>query len=101
MLLNYLKLSLRLMARNPFFTILNTVSLSIAFAAFYMQWPYSQNELKSDQFHIDYEQIARRSWHNWWTDSNRNWYPERLLPGGEILGVERVVPCSTGRRWSL
>jgi putative ABC transport system permease protein len=61
MLLNYLKLSLRRMARNPFFTVINVTGLSIGFTAFYLLWPYSQNELKSDQFHKDYEQIARIS----------------------------------------
>src|SRR5690606_14662302 len=29
--------------------------------AFYILWPYSQNELNSDQFHKDYKQIARLS----------------------------------------
>ena len=34
MLLNYLKLSLRLLARNPFFTFINVIGLSVGFAVF-------------------------------------------------------------------
>lgn len=61
MLLSYLKLSLRLLARNPFFTFINIAGLSIGFAAFIILWPYAQSELKSDQFHKDYKKIARLS----------------------------------------
>ncbi|MBL7856605.1 MAG: ABC transporter permease [Cyclobacteriaceae bacterium] len=61
MLFNYLKLSLRLMVRNPFFTFINVAGLSVGFTAFYILWPYAQNELKSDRFHQNYEQIARLS----------------------------------------
>ncbi len=35
MLLNYLKLSLRLMARNPFFTAINVIGLSARLAPFF------------------------------------------------------------------
>ncbi len=59
MLLNYLKLSLRLLARNPFFTFINVLGLAVGFAVFFMLWQYSWNELKSDQFHVGYNRIGR------------------------------------------
>ena len=34
---------------------------------------YTQSELKSDQFHKDYENIARLTWHHRWTDNNQDW----------------------------
>ncbi len=73
MLLNYLKLAFRLLLRNPFFTFINVLGLSVGFAAFYILWPYTQSELKSDQFHKDYENIARLTWHHRWTDNNQHW----------------------------
>ena len=39
MLLNYLELSLRLLARNPYFTIINVVGLAIDFAVFFILLP--------------------------------------------------------------
>jgi putative ABC transport system permease protein len=59
MLLSYLKLSLRLLARNPFFTFINVVGLSVGFAVFFVLWQYSQSELRSDQFHKDHNRIYR------------------------------------------
>jgi putative ABC transport system permease protein len=53
MLLNYLKLSLRLLARNPFFACINVIGLAIGFASFYALWEYAISELKSDQYHQD------------------------------------------------
>ena len=61
MLLNYLKLAIRLLLRNPFFTFINVAGLSIGFTAFYILWPYAQHELKSDRFLEDHEQIAKLS----------------------------------------
>lgn len=61
MLLNTIKLSFRLMLRAPFYTLINIAGLSIGFTAFYILWPYSQNELNSDRFHRDYEHIAKLS----------------------------------------
>ena len=74
MLLNYLKLSLRLLARNPFFTGINVVGLAIGFASFYALWEYSIAELKSDQYHRDSERIARigANW-NWTDDGGKTW----------------------------
>lgn len=59
MLLNYLKLSLRLLVRNPFFTFINVAGLSVGFAVFFVLWQYSQNELKSHEFHKDHQRIFR------------------------------------------
>ena len=73
MILNYVKLAFRLLLRNPFFTFINVLGLSVGFAAFYILWPYTQSELKSDQFHKDYENIARLTWHHRWTDNNQDW----------------------------
>lgn len=59
MLLNYLKLSLRLLARNPFFTFINVAGLSVGFAVFFVLWQHSTYELKSDQFHKDHNRIYK------------------------------------------
>ena len=74
MLLNYLKLSFRLLARSPFFTAINVVGLAIGFTAFYALWEYSTTELKSDQYHKDAERIARIgvNW-NWTDDGGKTW----------------------------
>jgi len=50
MLLNYIKLSIRLLARRPFFTFINISGLSVGFAVFFILWQHSTYELKSDQF---------------------------------------------------
>jgi putative ABC transport system permease protein len=68
MLLNYLKLSLRLLARNPFFTGINVIGLAIGFASFYALWEYAITELRSDQYHKDYDRIARIGVNWQWTD---------------------------------
>ncbi|HEX5168949.1 MAG TPA: ABC transporter permease [Cyclobacteriaceae bacterium] len=68
MLLNYLKLSFRLLGRNPFFTVINVVGLAIGFASFYALWEYSTADLKADRYHKDADRIARIGV-NWrWTD---------------------------------
>ena len=59
MLLNYLKLAIRLLLRNPFFTFINVFGLSVGVTMFYLLWQYAQFELKSDQFHQDYQRIVR------------------------------------------
>ena len=73
MLLNYIKLTVRLLIRNPFITLINVLGLSIGFASFYILWPYAQSELNSDRFHKDYEHIARLTWHHRWTDNKQDW----------------------------
>ena len=59
MIFNYLKLAVRLLIRNPFFTPINVLGLSIGFAVFIILCQSSQNELRIDRFHKDYERIAR------------------------------------------
>ena len=59
MLSNYIKLALRLLARNPFSTFVNVLGLSAGFAAFFILWQYAQSELESDQFHKDFQRIVR------------------------------------------
>lgn len=74
MFLNYLKLSLRLLARNPFFTGINVIGLAIGFASFYALWEFSTTELQSDQFHKDYDRIVRVgvNW-RWTDDGGKTW----------------------------
>ena len=73
MLTSYLKLSLRLLARNPFFTFINVAGLSIGFAVFFILWQYSQNELKSDQQWKDWERIVRIGFVWSWTDNGTDY----------------------------
>ena len=80
MLLNYIKLSFRLMARNPFFSFINVMGLSLGFAAFFVLWQHSQNELRSDRFHKDYEQIYRLGALGEWNDDKDTWQ-------GSVVGV--------------
>ncbi len=66
MLLNYLKLSLRLLVRNPFFSLINVIGLSGAFASFFILWDYSSSGLSSDRHHQDANRIYRLAsqWHS-------------------------------------
>lgn len=59
MINSYLKLSVRILLRNPFFTFINVAGLSTGLAVFFVLWQHSNYELKSDQFHCDYERIYR------------------------------------------
>ena len=59
MLLNYIKLALRLLVRSPFFTFINVVGLSVGFAVFFVLWQHATYELGSDQFHKEHERIYR------------------------------------------
>jgi putative ABC transport system permease protein len=73
MFLNYLKLSLRLLARNPFFTFINVTGLSVGFAVFFVLWQYSQNELNSDKQWKDWERIGLLGFYWEWTDDGKSW----------------------------
>ncbi len=46
MILIFLKLSLRLLVRNPFFTLINVIGLALGFTSFFALWQYSTSELK-------------------------------------------------------
>jgi putative ABC transport system permease protein len=74
MLLNYLKLSFRLLTRSPFFTCINVVGLAVGFTSFYALWQYSTSELKSDQYHRGAERIGRIGiqW-QWLEESTNSW----------------------------
>lgn len=73
MLFNYLKLSLRLLVRNPFFTVINVLGLSIGLASFLALWDYSSSELKANQFFKDFERIARIGTYWRYTDDGQKW----------------------------
>jgi len=83
MFLNYLKLSVRLLARNPFFTFINVLGLAIGFASFYALWEYATTELKSDQYHKDAQRIARIAvdW-QWTDDGGKTW-------GSIVVGLSK------------
>src|SRR5688572_10700736 len=74
MLINYLKLSVRLLARNPFFTFINVTGLAIGFISFFCLFEFAQSELKSDQYHNDSERIARIGYNwRWSVDQGQTW----------------------------
>ena len=66
MLLNYIRLSIRVILRNRLFSLINILGLSLGFAAFFVLWQYASNELKSDQFHHNYKNKLRLVF-NWKT----------------------------------
>jgi putative ABC transport system permease protein len=73
MFLNYFKLSLRILGRNPFFTVINVVGLAVGITAFYCLWTYSRAELRANQFFQDYERIARVGTHWRYNDNGTDW----------------------------
>ena len=73
MLFNYLKLSLRLLIRNPFFTFINIAGLAVGFAAFFILWQHATSELKTDQYHKDFERIVRVGMTFEWSDDGITW----------------------------
>ena len=105
MVFNYIKLSLRLMARNPFFTFINVIGLAIGFTSFYALWEYSTLELKSDDYHIDADRIGRIgiNW-DYTDDGGKNWghvtlsfATTQLLPAvkedfSEVESTLRILP---------
>ena len=77
MFISYLKLSFRLLLRNPFFSIFNILGLAVGFAAFFLLWQYGQRELKSDRQWRDWERIARVGLLWEWSDDDKNWEKRR------------------------
>jgi putative ABC transport system permease protein len=73
MLINYLKLALRLLIRSPFFSIINITGLSIGFAVFFGLWDFTGAELRTDRQAMNYERIARACVDWRWTDDGKNW----------------------------
>lgn len=107
MLLNYLKLSFRLLARNPFFTFINIAGLSVGFATFFILWPFTQSQLGSDQFISDYKNIERVVLDFRWTDNGGESWGHLNIPSStaftanelkndpSIKGATRFIP----QRW--
>src|SRR5688572_25165926 len=89
MLLNYIKLSFRLLLRNPFITAINILGLSIGLTAFFLLWPYAYSELTTDQFHKNYERIARLTMHHRWTDNKVDWQEANYVVN--LCGVARHI----------
>lgn len=73
MLLNYIKLSFRLMARNPFFTFIKVSGLAVGLAMFFILWQYTQSEMTSDQQWKDADRIYRLGIIGRWTDLKAKW----------------------------
>ena len=73
MILNYLKLALRLLFRNPFLTFINIAGLSIGLATFMMLWPLAEYELNSDKFHKDSDRIILVGIDYRWTNDGKTW----------------------------
>ncbi len=73
MLFNYLKLATRILMRNPLFTIINLLGLSIGFVSFFALWEYGTAQLNADNNHIDHDQIIKVCLDWQWTDDGQNW----------------------------
>ena len=82
MFTNYLKLSLRLLVRNPFFTSINIVGLSVGFAVSLILWQFSQQELRSDRQWMDWQRIARIGLLWEWSDDDKGWNSEKYGVSG-------------------
>jgi putative ABC transport system permease protein len=117
MLLNYLKLSIRLMARDPFFTFIKVSGLAVGLAVFFILWQYTQSELNSDHQWKDADRIYRFGNVVKWTDDKVKWdesyfatnipslieqiavqYPEltevtRILPQQNFRGISEKSSC--------
>jgi putative ABC transport system permease protein len=76
MILNYIKIALRLLARSPFYTGINLFGLSVGFAVFFVLQQYSQSQLDSDKQWKDAERIARLGFFWEWTDDGTTWDSE-------------------------
>src|SRR5687768_10881435 len=87
---HYLKLAIRLLIRNPFFTIINVVGLSVGFAVFFILWEYSQSELSTDRYHRDADRIARVSVDWKWTDDNGKTWGHLLIAANSSGTIHKV-----------
>lgn len=91
MLVNYHKLALRLLLRDPFFAVLNIGGLSVGFAVFFVLWQYSSSELKSDRQWKDWHRIARVGILWEWSDNGVNWESERYGVVAGPLGPDMAA----------
>jgi len=103
MLLNYFKLSARLLIRNPFLTLINVAGLSAGLATFLLLWPLAEFELKSDRYHHDFDRMVRVGVDYKWTDDGENW--NGLLGAFNWLGVaheiEQTFPQVEAAAWLI
>jgi len=68
MFVAYLTLAFRILMRNPFLTAVDIVGLSIGFSSFFILWQHAVTELQTDQYHQDFEKIARIGLTYRWSD---------------------------------
>jgi len=73
MLWNYLKICVRRLARNPFFTVINLLGLSLGFSAFMILWQHSESQLASEHFIPGHRDIVRVCINASWTDNKGTW----------------------------
>src|SRR6186997_287280 len=91
MLLNYLKLSLRQLARNPFFAFVKVIGLAVGLSVFFILWQYTQSELHSDQQWKDSDRIHRFGLIGKWTDDKVN-YNQEYYCSNIVSLSELIVP---------
>ncbi|HEX6893135.1 MAG TPA: hypothetical protein VF141_20640, partial [Chryseolinea sp.] len=103
MLLNYLKLAVRILSRNPFLTFINIAGLSIGLATFMLLWPLAEFELHSDQFHQDADRIIRVGVDYQWTDDNQTWegFSGAFHYIGAVYEMEQTMPQVESRTWIM
>ena len=90
MLLNYFKLAVRLLVRNPFFAVINVAGLAVGFAVFFILWPFTVSELRSDRFIKDHERISRILWDwNWSEDGGKTW--GHLILGTQMCHISKEL----------
>ena len=87
MLLNYIRLSIRVILRNRLFSLINILGLSLGFAAFFVSWQYASNELKSDQFHQNYKNKVQLVF-NWKTKDDLGNVAENMQGTADGLRCE-------------
>lgn len=88
MITNYLKLTIRLLLRNPFFTMINLFGLSLGFAVFFILWQHARNELRGEMFLKNYDRIYRLAW-TLTATSNNEYFTDNF--GGNDAAVEKVI----------
>ncbi|HKZ37560.1 MAG TPA: ABC transporter permease [Chryseolinea sp.] len=62
MLLNYLKIALRNLFRNKFYSFTNIVGLALGLACVFFILQYLKQEISYDRFHVEGENIYRVTW---------------------------------------
>lgn len=70
MLFHRIKIAIRLMLRQKFFTVLNLLGLAAGSACFLLIYLYVVDEYSYDQFHLNKDQLYRVNMTNIWVESN-------------------------------